>query len=375
MSVAWLPTAGAGRLSVLLSFVFFALGVCRGVLGETILLTRLVSGSTVKLAARSEMLGAALAIGLFFGVPIAAVAESLAHAGWVSIGIGLGFAAVVVQDTVRYMFFAQMQAHRAFVNDLVWLGTFVVFLASSRSNRSPGFLLLEWVAAGSLAAVFGGWQLKAHPRLAAATTVLRGYASVGAKIGGEFLVVAGLPQALIAIVGLRGALDGAAAYRLATTLLTPAGVIVVGVITAIQPSCVRHAADPDRLRSYFLRALAIGTFAVLACLVVVWAAPVGLGRRLLGPTYPHGRMLCLPLGLAGICQSASAAANLVVRARGRVIDALRIRIGIGVVCLAAVLAAPSASASAVAWTYTICSGLVFAGLLLSPALRFRASLG
>jgi hypothetical protein len=373
VSLALLPTVGAGRLSIVLSFVFFALGVSRGVLGETILLTRRAAGEGARGEVHGEMLGAALAVGLFLGVPIAVVAATLARAGWLSVGIGLGFSAVVVQDTIRYTFFARMQAHRALINDLAWLGSFVVFLAAWRPTRSPGFLLLEWVAAASLAALLGGFQLHAHPRLGAASRVLRGYASVGVKIGSEFLVVAGLPQALIAVVGLRGSLDGAAAYRLATTLLTPAGVVVTGMITALQPLCVRDASDPDRLRRYFVRAALVGIFAVIACLLAVWAMPVGVGRRLLGASYPLGRALCLPLGVAGVFQSTSAAANLVVRARERVVDALRIRIVFGGLGLAAVLAMPRSGATAVAWTYTICSVLVLAGLLLSPALRFRSS--
>ena len=112
----------------------------------------------------------------------------------------------------------------------------------------------------------------------------------------------------------------------------------------------------------------------MACVVAVWLVPRGLGTRVLGVSFDAGRRLCVPLGVAGVAQSASAAANLVVRARGRVMDAVRVRFGFGLACLA--VSVPTAhrwGGTGVAWLYATCSVAAFGGLLLSPALRFRVS--
>ena len=373
VALALLRPEDAGRLSVLLSMVFFALGVCRSLLGETFLLSaRPVGGGDDHV--NREMLGAALILGLLCGVPIAAAAVVLLHAGWSTVPLALGFGAVVLQDTARYAFFAQIQARRAVVSDVTWLIVFVATVLVLRSRATPASLMVGWILAGSIAGGVGAWQLRAVPAVRATTAVLRRLARLGAKIGAEYIAVSGLPQALIAIVGLSGSLAAAGPYRLATTLLTPAGVVVTGVITALQPVCVRFSDQPVRLRSYFLRAAALGSLAVTGCAALVLAVPPSWGRRPFGDAYHAARLLCIPLGLAGMAQSASAAANLVVRARGRVMDAVRVRFGFGLVCLAvSVPAAHRWGGTGVAWLYAACSVTAFGGLLLSPALRFRVS--
>ena len=373
-ALSLLSADAAGRLSVLLSFVFFALGVCRSVLGETFLLALAGTTGRPSRAVHRDMLGTALALGSPFGVGIGILSAALVHSGWWSIAVGAGFGAVVVQDTARYAFFAHLEARRAVVSDALWLALFLGWVAAIHSTATPTSLLVAWVLAGGVAGAIAVRQLRAAPRVLGAAGVARRLARLGAKIGAEFIAVSGLPQALIAVVGLSASLAGAGPYRLATTVLTPAGVVVTGVVTALQPVCVRFSDRPDRLRSYFLWAAALGSAAVVACVVAVWLVPRGLGTRVLGVSFDAGRRLCVPLGVAGVAQSASAAANLVVRARGRVMDAVRVRFGFGLACLAvSVPAAHRWGGTGVAWLYAACSVAAFGGLLLSPALRFRVS--
>ena len=100
-ALSLLSADAAGRLSVLLSFVFFALGVCRSVLGETFLLALAGTTGRPSRAVHRDMLGTALALGSPFGVGIGILSAALVHSGWWSIAVGAGFGAVVVQDTAR----------------------------------------------------------------------------------------------------------------------------------------------------------------------------------------------------------------------------------------------------------------------------------
>ena len=372
VAISVLAADAAGRLSVLLSLVFFALGVCRSLVGETFLLSRRPASGEDLL--NQEMLGTALVLGLVAGIPVAIAALALLHARWAALAVTVGFGAIVLQDAVRYAFFSALRARRAVVSDLTWLLAFLVIVLAMRSRLTPVGLMLGWIVAGSVAGGVGVWQLRSWPAVREAPRVLRRLARLGAKIGAEYVAVSGLPQVLIAIVGLSGEISAAGPYRLATTLLTPAGVVVAGVVTALQPVCVRCADQPLRLRGYFLRAAGIGSAAVALCTLVVVASPAAWGQKLFGGAIVDARRLCVPLGVAGMAQSTSAAANLVLRTRGRVIDAVRVRFGFGLACLvAAVPVAQRWGGSGVAWLYAAGSVASAAALLLSPALRFRVS--
>lgn len=328
IGLARLNLADAGRLSLALSVVFLAIGVARGVVGESFVVYASREDAALKSALHRRMLGLALVLGGAQGVALAAFVVGYLHGGLLSsVFVGGMLAAVIVQDAARYAFFELSRPDRAAWNDLLWLVGFVVTAAVIRP-ASPVALLACWCGTGAFAGGVALLQLRVIPRPLQAVDLLRAHARTSWKIAVEFMVTSGVPQVLVGLVAISGALGASASYRLATTLLTPVGVVAGGICAGLQPIVLRSTTHREMRRLVFA-SWALPSVVLALCVAVIELSPTRLGVRWLGVAFPNARPLVVLLAIASLALNGCSAFGMELRARSLLGHALAVRAGAG----------------------------------------------
>ena len=105
--------AEADRLSVALSAVFLAVGMSRGVLGETFTIYASREDRTSVPRTRQQMLGIAIYVGAVVGVLLGLTTWLYLDAPLLAPVVGLGAMFVILQDACRYVMFEASRAKSA----------------------------------------------------------------------------------------------------------------------------------------------------------------------------------------------------------------------------------------------------------------------
>ena len=232
--------------------------------------------------------GCSLALGAAGSVMLAATAL-VVHG---SLGSLLLVAAVcapglLLQDTMRFAFFAAGRQRTAFVNDLTWvvlqLAGFVV-LQHAGDGHAVAPLTGTWAVAGSVCGFVGLWQARVLPRPLLARRWLRDHHDLWRFILLERLSGQGAMYLSLIGVGAVAGLAAVAAVRAAQALFGPLYIVGNGARIVLLPSLVGATPEQRRHRTHlfaFGLCGVAGLWGLAATLL-----PARIGVSLFGSTWP-----------------------------------------------------------------------------------------
>jgi O-antigen/teichoic acid export membrane protein len=221
-------------------------------------------------------------------------------------GVGRAFAAlgvvlpaVLLQDSLRYAFFAAGQGRKAFTNDLVRaIALIPAMLLAAQDGSVVGFLL-AWGSSAGISAVYGCIQIGAPPRLGAAIAWTRKHRDLGPRYVVENVSLSGSSQ--LRMYGL-GAISGLAAVgtlRGAELLMGPFTAVMMGLGLFAVPEAARVLRRSPRRLPRFCLFLggSQGLAALLWGLGVLLLLPDSVGQTVLGTVWQSASVLILPATL------------------------------------------------------------------------------
>lgn len=370
-----------GSFAIAYSIYLVALGISRGLTGETLSVTspRGTDPGDSRDDGPTAALATALAVGILLGVPMLVAGLLAGHelrAPFMAFAIG--FPLLLLQDAARYVAFSRLQPRLAARSDLIWVsvqvaGTVALFLAGAAS--AVALVGLWWMAStlGYVAVI----KSVGLPRLAAAPTWLRRNKRLGLGFAAEFILQPGANHVALFMVGFVAGLPAAGALRAAQTLYGPLNSLLLGIYSIAVPEAARRSAQEDRgsLRRYIRGWTAI--FAVLggvAALIVV-LLPDGLGSALLDDTWPLAAPVLVPLGFRFVATAVARGYQIGLHASHSVRQSVIVRgttgiLGIGLGSLGAFLHGALGAATGLAVAFTV--GAVLSGLTFRSVAGGRA---
>jgi hypothetical protein len=358
-----LAPAAADRLSVLLAVTFLLVGVSRGAVGESFTVYAGRQDRSMVGDIRRGFLAFAHVCGVGVGAVIGVVGIVYLHSPAAAVAMAAAMTFVILQDACRYVMFEAGEARSVAINDFVWLVLFALLCLSSTVRGSVENLFLAWSGSGAVCSALALRQLRLWPSLAALRRHRMGSFRLVCGLGAEYVVTSGVPQVLMALVGLYAVAGDGARYRMATTLLTPAGVVATGLVVALQPQVLRSAVR-SHSRRLVIWAWGLSGLAVSACTLVVFAVPERWGVSAFGAIFARSKSVLLCLAIAGIAQSGAVSWNMHVRADGLIRRTLVARTTLGIVTLiVACWLAPRYGAVATSVLYAAFSWAILASLV------------
>lgn len=277
----------------------------------------------------SRATGAALALGLATGTLSFAV--SLIIGG----SLGRGFAALapvlpglLVHDTWRSLFVARRRGHLSFVTDAVWAVAMfpLVVVVSATGHQSAVWFVLAWGGVATGTAALGCVLAGVRPSIGQTTSWLRAQRDLVPRFFAELMVLSGAQQVGMYIIGIVAGLAAVGAIRGAEILLGPIYVIIFGIrLMAVPEAIGQLATSPAAMHRNLIRLATALAVVSLAAGAVILLLPSGLGRALLGASWPAARTAVLGIALFMAATGASMAALVGLRALAAPKRSLRAR--------------------------------------------------
>ena len=240
---------------------------------------RAVGGSTGFALVTGSLTGAAIALGgAFLGDPV----------GPVLIALGVSIPGLLLQDAWRWVFFSTHRGRLALLNDLAWAAVMFGALGLVLIGRDPDVadLTLAWGASASVAAILGGIQARALPRVRLVREWWVTQRDLGPRFAGEFAATNGSTQLGVYAVAAMGGLQVVGAIRAAQTLFGPYNVFSMGLgMVAIPQSVSSLKQSLGKLRSTVrMIATTLGGSALLWGAIAL-VVPDRWGTALMGSTW------------------------------------------------------------------------------------------
>jgi len=304
-----------------------------GLVAATPLVVRYsVEGTPGRREATKDSMGAAIAV----AVPAALVCAlaGLAFSGplrMAMLAIALSIPGLLVQDSIRFAFFAAGRPAKAAANDLIWAcAQAVTFTALFfLTDPSAALLLLAWGLAATVAAVAGPFQARLCPSPLRALRWFQEQSDLAGRYLLDFFALAGQVHLLLYGLGIVVGLREFGAFRAAQLILGPLNTLYFAALSAAVPEGARIRADVDGSLHRMIRFLAI----VLPLIALVWVGvlillPERTGTAMLGASWPGAHGLIVPIGLAIAVTGVVAAANAGLRALAAARRGLRARLAL-----------------------------------------------
>jgi len=278
-----------GFFAVAIYIYVAAVGLCRAVTSEPLMIGFTTVDSATRATATSAACGTSLVVGIAAAVPVAGVGLLVHSELQASLfALGLVLPALLLQDTWRFAFFAAGRPARAAANDLIWTGAsaFMLLLFVENGRDAPSELLLVWGATGAVAAVVGAVQARTLPRPVKARDWLRSQRRLAGRLGADFVVDTGSRQLAVLAVGLLSGVTAVGAVRGAQVFLGP----LTTLDLAVRALAVPEAARLHRHSRLAARRLFVALGAILAVGALVWGIgglviPDKIGHALLGASW------------------------------------------------------------------------------------------
>jgi len=360
---------GFGAFALINGYYFLAISLNRAGLAVPVTLA-LAAGNGER--ERAGAIAFAPLMGLLLATPLAVGAVVWSDSSWATVALltGLLLPVACLQDVGRYAQIASRRAGAAVLADAAWVIVQLVGLFAASEKSGPVWPTVCWLAGG----------------IAAACVTLRTLSPLGlAALGGlrtfiddrrrrvalvaEAAVNMGSGYAAMAVVAAMS-LTAAGSVRAGITLLSPASVVVAGLVPAVLSEGTRLQARPKR------QVVVIGTLAaaalglVLVLVVTARLIPSSVGTALLGDAWQGGVSTVAWLGVATVMYTAVTCVVILVTVRGHADKAFLLRL-MGTVPIPIVLAvasSPDPTVTALMWA--VGSGV---GLLLVTATAWRNS--
>lgn len=283
------PPAAFGEFSILVAMYVLTVYLARGLTAEP-LVTRY---STAGPDQQSQAMRASTAATACFALVLAAVtAASALFVPDQLRGESLAFAAVLpgvlIQDHLRYAFFAEGHPSKAFLNDLLWMVTqfAAVLLVVQQGIPAVSSLILAWGGAGALAAGVGLLQLRQRPTPSQVLWWFRAHKELWRFYAVENSVMQVTNLIVLTLVAVVAGLDAAGGLRAAVAIFGPLTILALGALSAGVPELARVAAfSVTRMAR---RAFVVGC--LLAGATLLWGStalilPATAGETLFGDTW------------------------------------------------------------------------------------------
>ena len=323
------PAESFGAFSV--AFIVFQFGILgtRALVGQA--LSMRFSGHDDKTfrPAVAGATGATLLIGLIAGaVCVLGGIASPGLLGHVLIVMGIGLPGLLLQDTWRMVFFAQLRPARAAANDFLWMVLQIAFVAAALvvDRKSVVIFVAIWSGTAAIAALFGLFQFSLVPSLRKSWRYLRDQWDITRFLLAEQVAVQGAYQGVLLLIGVIGTLSEVGALRGAMVLLGPVGILAVSITAFGIPELSRRK---DLKRD--APKIAAGVSLVMMIASVGWisiflALPDAAGRALLGASWPHARAVLIPTLVYQLGLCAGDGPSLVLYALGRAKESFRMHV-------------------------------------------------
>ncbi len=326
LSVAVLGVSDAasfGRFSLAFAFYTVALNANRSIAGSPMIL-RSARPPEERRGYSRVVLMRTLVLSALAGLVAYPLLTALGAGSGMSLVLALGTPILLVQDTLRFVYFAELRPRMSFGLDAVWtltqLVAFGVLLAVGTST--PEVFAACWVAACAVSCVFSTldrrFTVDPHrilPRLWEERAML-GPLSV------EMLALGALDFVAVVSVKLVAGASVAGYYRAAFLVLAPFNVALTGILLgAIPRSVIRYDVGlpyRSRLAAPFA---ALAAFAIVG-IAVVWLLPWRPGGVIAGTVYGSAGWLALVIALSAGCATGFAS----LRVERRLTAAMWIRL-------------------------------------------------
>lgn len=330
----WLDPDGFGVVALLFTVIPLALLASRGTWGEALLVLSQVRGERDRRRA-PVALGGSLLTGL--GLSVMAIGAGVVAPGYgATIAVVAPFAPLLLlQDTGRYIRFAEGRPLVAFTSDATW------FLVSI------GALLLVESWGGGSAALLAAWFAGLVPATAVVLfdfrptfrgvgEWLRSDRRVWAPLLGDLAGSAGFRAlALVVVIAVTGFADGGG-FRAAQVAMGPITILTLSAGPLFLYGAPNRSARQTTKAGVVAAALLGGT--ALGWLVIVVLVPSTLGEMVLGAAWAAAEPLVAPVGLYHVAAASALGGFLGLRAIRRTGAAFAIRLGSGALLVAAAAA-------------------------------------
>jgi O-antigen/teichoic acid export membrane protein len=354
-----------GGFALAYAIYSFALAACQSLISETLLVTAAELDDDDFRQACAGAAGAAGALGIALGLPLAVVGLLWPPGGTHALVIfGVALPLLFVQDTMRLAMIGRRRGRPAATNDLLWLVLQVVLLvvASWTVSLGPSTVLLCWCLPILVAAPFALLQWKVLPRPFAGIRWITANRNLSGSYLLESMALAGATQAVLVGVAIFSGLGGTGGFRAAQSLYGPLNVVFL-VLRTMGLGEVRRARSAEsalaRTLVVSIAASSVGVVAMVAVLVV----PGAVGRGLFGDTWREAATLLLPLGIQKVAIGFSAGSFVALRTARSIRASMTSRITFAAVQIAGgFTGAALGGARGAAWGLAISTALESAAL-------------
>jgi O-antigen/teichoic acid export membrane protein len=333
-------TFGQFSLAYIVYGLFLGAGRATG--GEILLLRAAQAPGELERDTR-RLLGLTVAFSVIGGVVVALV-SLLLGSGTASAfrALAVMFPALLVQDALRYVFFATGRPRQAFWNDLIWavvqIGTFGALVVSETHAR-PDVLIFGWAGGAAVAALVGLFALRLVPHFTTAGQWITRDLERVTSFFADFVATTGAVYLATSAIGLVSGLSAVAALRGAMLLFAPFAALVTGFRVVVLQVLARSAGRgvSDLRRS--VRSLSL-VFALLAAAwsAIVLALPDSAGEEVLGATWHAAEPLLIAMAITTVARNVSLPMADGLRALGAGVTLVALRSSISVLIVGGAIA-------------------------------------
>jgi O-antigen/teichoic acid export membrane protein len=287
-----------GALGLVSALYLFEVALVRGGVGNLYM----VLHPDLRRAQRRDAVGTAVWIGLALGaltLPAGLLADGPLRP--LLLAYAVATPGLIVQDTARYMLYAQRQPLLNLESNIIWATVQIVLSIVAVAAGSPVGLLLAWALGGWASAAYCLRQLRCPPWPRGWATWFRGRVKHALSWTTESFVQQGVTQVLVWTIGAVAGLGAVGAYRGAVVLTGPATVIIGGLaLGVVLPASVRRAHEANASLERFVTRRVVPAFSLLAVVVLapLLLLPDRVGEWILSDTWSASRGL-LPIMVAG----------------------------------------------------------------------------
>ena len=350
-----LGAAQFGAFSLAYVTYAFALNASRGLATDPLMVR--FSGADLPTWRRAVTIctGTAAVTGLAIGAFVIAAAAILhGAAAGAFLALGLTLPGLMLQDSWRYSFFALGRGSQAFLNDCIWAVTLLPALVLLRvSHHADVFwYVLAWGVTATIAAAVGPWQARVIPRLTGVWEWLSGHRDLGPRYLLEGTSYSAANQLRGYCIGFILGLAALGSVQAAATLFGPMTILFLGMSLVTIPEAARVLRRSPRHLPLFCLLITGGlTLAAIAWgVILLVAAPRGLGSLLLGPIWHRTYPLIVPQMFFVIGQGVSFGVGTGLHALGAARRSLRQALIVSVMFLVcSVVGALVAGATGTMW--------------------------
>lgn len=313
-----------------LAYVAYITGMhlSRSIISTPVLLEgrgRRASRPVVQGAAAATLgIGVILGAGMFLGGGLLDSIPMLRIALW---SFAVSVPAVILQDTLRHVFFRNSQPWMAVWIDLVRLMLQLCFFVAVESTVGAGLATatVAWGISAGVSSIMGLVILRTWPSFRAGSKFVSDHRGEILRLGADSSLVTFATHALPLVVGATSGLAAVGHLRAGQSLLGGIGIVVMGLTPIATIEARRHLDGAGRRWSVVgVWSLVIGVLAFIYGGVLL-LLPDEIALELVGDSWAGASGLLLPLVLQAVIRGPATGVPIVLRAEARIGDVLKLR--------------------------------------------------